>query len=125
MEAKLPPISDAERTPLVAELLAIVRAERERSRKLEKEKDKLEGEKDKLEGEKKRLEAELDRFRRRLAQYEPDVWYEEKQKESDRERPAASYSMGAEEKRRRGRRRRKKSPGRRPTEAKFADAKVF
>jgi hypothetical protein len=37
--------------------------------------------------------------------------------------PAASYSVEAEVKRRRGRqRRRKKSPGRRPTELKFADA---
>ena len=118
MEAKLPPIPDAERTPLVAELMAIIRAEREKSRKLE-------GEKEKLEGEKKRLEAELNRFRKRLAQYEPDVWYEGKRDASDRERPAASYSIGAEEKRRRGRHRRKKSPGRRPTEVKFADAKVF
>jgi transposase len=118
MEAKLPPIPDAERTPLVAELVAIVSAERERIRKLE-------GEKEKLEGEKKRLEAELDRFRKRLAQYEPEVWYEGKRADSDTERPSTSYSMGAEEKRRRGRRRRKKSPGRRPTEAKFADAKVF
>jgi len=117
MEAKLPPIPEAERTPLVAELVEIIRAEQEKNRKLE-------GEKDKLEGEKKRLEAELDRCRRRLAQYEPDVWYEGKRAASDRERPAASYSVGAEEKRRRGRRRRKKSPGRRPTEVKFADAKV-
>ena len=118
MEAKLPPIPDAERTPLVAELVAIIRAEREKSRKLE-------GEKEKLEGEKKRLAAELERFRKRLAQYEPEVWYEGKRTASDRERPSKSYSMGAEEKRRRGRRRRKKSPGRRPTEVKFADAKVF
>jgi transposase len=125
MEAKLPTIPDAERTPLVAELVAIIRAEREKSRKLEGEKEKLEGEKEKLEGEKKRLEAELNRFRRRLAQYEPDVWYEGKRDASDRERPAASYSIGAEEKRRRGRHRRKKSPGRRPTEVKFADATVF
>src|SRR5450631_1370731 len=117
MEAKLPPIPDAERTPLVAELVAIIRAEREKNQKLEREKGKLEG-------EKRRLEAELDRFRRRLAQYEPEVWYEGKRTASDRERRAASYSVGAEEKRRRGRRRRKKSPGRRPTEVKFADAKV-
>jgi transposase len=125
MEAKLPPIPDAERTPLVAELVAIIRAEREKNQKLEGEKEKLEGEKEKLEGEKRRLEAELDRFRRRLAQYEPDVWYEGKRAASDRERPSKSYSVGAEEKRRRGRRRRKKSPGRRPTEVKFAEAKVF
>jgi len=125
MEPKLPPIPDAERTPLVAELLAMIGAEREKIQQLEGEKEKLEGEKEKLEGEKKRLQAELDRFRKRLAQYEPEVWYEGKRAESDTERPSASYSMGAEEKRRRGRRRRKKSPGRRPTEVKFADATVI
>ena len=39
------------------------------------------------------------------------------------ETPPASYSVEAEVKRRRGRqRRRQKSPGRRPTELKFADA---
>jgi hypothetical protein len=145
MEGKLPTISDAERTPLVERLLGIIEAEREKSQKLEGEKEKLEGEKEKLEGEKeklegekgklegekeklegekKRLEAELKRFRKRLAQYEPDVWYEGKRSAPDREPSSASYSMGAEEKRRRGRRK-KKSPGRRPTEAKFADAKVF
>ena len=117
MEAKLPPIPDAERTPLVERLLAIIDAQREKSQQLE-------GEKEKLEGEKKRLEAELNRFRKRLAQYEPEVWYEGKREASDAERPSASYSMGAEEKRRRRRgRRQKKSPGRRPTEVKFADAK--
>jgi transposase len=121
MEGKLPPIMDAERTPLVAELLAIIDAEREKSRKLEGEKEKLAGEKEKLEGDKKRLEAELDRFQKRLAQYEPEVWFEGK-REAETERPAASFSVDAEEKRRRGRRRRKKkSPGRRPTEAKFAE----
>ena len=126
MEGKLPAISDAERTPLVERLLAIIDAERAKSQKLEGEKEKVESEKEKLEGEKKRLEAELNRFRKRLAQYEPEVWYEGKRTEtaSETDRPSPSYSMGAEEKRRRGRRRRKKkSPGRRPTEVKFADAK--
>src|SRR5436309_2178591 len=36
--------------------------------------------------------------------------------------PSASYSVDTEEKRRRRKRRRKKSPGRRPTRLKFADA---
>ena len=127
MEPKLPPITDAERTPLVSELLAIIEAERKRverlegeKEKLEGEKEKLEGEKEKLEGEKKKLESELDRFRKRLAQYEPEVWYEGKRPSSDSETPSASYSMNAEEKRRSGRRRKKKSPGRQHTEVKFA-----
>lgn len=115
MEPKLPPINDAERTPLVTELLAIIEAERKR-------RQKLEGEKEKLEGEKKRLEAELDRFRKRLSQYEPEVWYEGKRPSSDSGVPSASYSMNAEEKRRAGRRRKKKSPGRQHTEVKFAIA---
>jgi transposase len=139
MEPKLPAIPDAERTPLIAELLAIIESERKRiqklegekeklegeKEKLEGEKEKLEGEKEKLEGEKKRLESELERFRKRLAQYEPEVWYEGKRTSTDDEALSGSFSMDAEDKRRRGRRRRKKSPGRRPTEVKFADAKRF
>jgi hypothetical protein len=129
MEQRLPKITESEQTPLVAELLAIISAQREKNRKLEDEKGKLEDEKDKLEaekkrleGEKKRLEGELGRFRKRLAQYEPEVWYEGKPNKSTAETPSASYSMDAESKRRQGRRRKKKSPGRRPTEVKFADA---
>jgi hypothetical protein len=132
---ELPSMTDAERTPLIAELLAIIETERTRSQKLEGEKEKLEGEKEKLEGEKerleaekekleaekKRLESELDRFRKRLAQYEPEVWYEGKRRDSDSANPSESYSMDAEAKRRQKRGRRKKSPGRRPTNVKFAD----
>jgi hypothetical protein len=143
MQRHLPPISDAERTPLVEQLLALVQAERENTQnleiqrqqleaekqKLQADNNKLAGEKENLEGDKKRLQAELNRVRQRLAQYEPEVWYEGKrtaagtETTAEAQRPSASYSLGAEEKRRRGRRRPKKSPGRRPTEAKFAEAK--
>jgi hypothetical protein len=92
-------------------------------KQLEAEKDHLEAEKKQLEAEKKRLEGELRRFRERLAQYEPGVWFEGKRPSSESETPSSSYSLDAENKRRRTRgQRRKKSPGRRPTEVKFADA---
>jgi transposase len=136
MEPKLPPITDAERTPLVSELLAIIEGARTRNRelegekeklegekeKLEGEKEKLEGEKEKLEGEKKKLEGELDRLRKRLAQYEPEIWYEGKRAPSGSGTRSKSYSLNAEEKRRSGRHRKKKSPGRQHTEVKFAIA---
>jgi transposase len=69
----------------------------------------------------RRLEARVERLTERLAQYEPDVRRETTTRASGGEMPALSYSVDAEHKRRR-RRRRKKSPGRRPTELKFADA---
>ena len=55
----------------------------------------------------------------RLAQYEPEV--RSAGSNAKAETPTPSYSLDAEAKRRR-KRRRKKSPGRRPTELKFADA---
>lgn len=138
MGLKLPRIPESERTPLVAELLAIIDAERERIEKVESEKEelenerkelqaekeKLENEQEKLEAEKKRLAYELDRLRKRLAQYEPEIWYEGKQRtKSTRETPSRSYSMDAENKRRQGPRRHKnKSSGRQATEVKVGIA---
>src|SRR5436305_1655919 len=72
-----------------------------------------------------RLQAEVERLRRRLAQYEPEVRQEATPRERDGPTPSASYSLDAEEQRRRPRRRRKKTPGRRPTHLKFAQAECF
>ena len=69
-----------------------------------------------------RLEAMVRRLTERLAQYEPEVQREGRPRDGDSGPPGTSYSMDAEAKRRQRRRRRKKSPGRRPTELKFADA---
>jgi len=66
-----------------------------------------------------RLEATVQRLTQRLAQYEPEA---RREANSAPEAPPASYSLDAETKRRQGRRRRKRSPGRRPTELKFAEA---
>jgi transposase len=67
------------------------------------------------------LRRENQRLQEKLAQYEPSN--ASAGASSPSETPAVSYSVEAEAKRRRGRkRRRKKSPGRRPTELKFADA---
>jgi transposase len=69
------------------------------------------------------MRREIQCLRDRLAQYEPEVRSEGSAAKPPAEAPTASYSLDAEAKRRRGRkRRRKKSPGRRPTELKFADA---
>jgi hypothetical protein len=69
------------------------------------------------------LRRENQRLQERLAQYEPEVCSAGAAAKPSAETPALSYSLDAEAKRRRGRkRRRKKSPGRRPTELKFADA---
>jgi hypothetical protein len=66
---------------------------------------------------------ENQRFQQRLAQYEPEIGTAGSAANSSAETPSPSYSLDAEAKRRRGRKpRRKKSPGRRPTEVKFADA---
>jgi transposase len=70
-----------------------------------------------------RLEATVQRLTQRLAQYEPEVHGAATPRESAPETSSASYSVDAETRRRQGRRRRrKKSPGRRPTELKFAQA---
>jgi transposase len=68
----------------------------------------------------RRLESEVKHLKERLAQYEPEVRNEPT---GTANTPSDSYSLDAEAKRRRGRKRRKKSPGRRLTEIKFADAK--
>src|SRR5205085_10983624 len=67
-----------------------------------------------------RLHAEVERLKQRLAQYEPAVRQEASPRPGDDPTPSASYSLDAEERRRRPRRRRKQSPGRRPTQLKFA-----
>jgi len=69
------------------------------------------------------LRRENQRLQEKLAQYEPEVRGAGSAAKPSAETPSPSYSLDAEAKRRRGRkRRRKKSPGRRPTELKFADA---
>jgi transposase len=62
------------------------------------------------------------RLTQRLAQYEPEILHEATSRLPEAAPPSVHYSLDAEEKRRRPRRRRKKSPGRRPTHLKFADA---
>jgi hypothetical protein len=71
------------------------------------------------------LHAEIQRLKQRLAQYEPEVLQDSNATPPDPQTPSASYSLDAEEQRRRPRKRRKKSPGRRPTELKFAQAQRF
>jgi transposase len=71
------------------------------------------------------LHHELQRLQQRLAQYEPDVLHEPTPAAPPPPTPSASYSLDAEERRRRPRKRHKKSPGRRPTELKFAEAQRF
>jgi hypothetical protein len=68
------------------------------------------------------LRRENQCLRQRLTQYEPDVSSEASVSKASAATPMPSYSLEAESKRRRRKRRRKKSPGRRPTELKFADA---
>jgi transposase len=73
-----------------------------------------------------RLQAQVQRLEQRLAQYEPPVRQEATPRERDGPTPSAAYSVDAEERRRRGRRRRRqKSPGRRPTRLKFAQAQCL
>jgi transposase len=72
-----------------------------------------------------RLHTEVQRLKQRLAQYEPDILQDPTGPEHDQQTPSASYSLNAEEKRRQPRQRRKKSPGRRPTELKFAQAHIY
>jgi len=73
----------------------------------------------------RRLEAKAKHLIERLAQYEPEV-RETGRRAADSQRPSTSYSLEAEtRRRRRQRRRKKKSPGRRPTEQKFADAEHY
>jgi transposase len=69
-----------------------------------------------------RLEADIRRLTQRLAQYEPVATSEATAPAANPLTPNSSYSVDAENKRRQGRRRRQKSPGRTPTELKFAEA---
>ena len=69
------------------------------------------------------LRRDNQRLQERLAPYEPEVRSTGTATEPAADTPSNSYGLDAEQKRRRGRkRRRKKSPGRTPTEVKFADA---
>ena len=70
-----------------------------------------------------RLQADNQRLKQRLAQYEPAAARDNPASGANAATPNASYSIDAENKRRQPRRRRKKkSPGRQPTEVKFAAA---
>jgi len=86
---------------------------------------------DKLDKTNRRLQQDNQRLIERLAQYEPEILREAANgqpanSEAASSDPSASYGLDAESKRRRDKRRRKKkSPGRRPTELKFADAQCF
>jgi transposase len=73
----------------------------------------------------RRLRAEVDRLQQRLAQYEPDSGRQATPDPSAVKPSLAHYRLGAEEKRRRRRKRKRKSPGRRPTQVKFAEAERF
>src|SRR5271156_3783397 len=66
----------------------------------------------------RRLEADKRRLTQRLAQYEPEA----ASGAGNQPTPNSAYSVDSENQRRQGRRRRKKSPGRTPTELKFAEA---
>src|ERR1700689_4443236 len=68
-----------------------------------------------------RLEADKRRLTQRLAQYEPGAASEATCAAANPPTPNGSYSVDAENRRRQGRRRRQKSPGRTPTELKFAE----
>jgi transposase len=68
------------------------------------------------------VRRENQRLLERLAQYEPEVRNAGTVATPTTAVPTPSYSLDAEERRRRPKRRCKKSPGRRPTEMKFADA---
>jgi transposase len=73
------------------------------------------------------LTAEVKRLRERLVQYEPEVAWERSPGQAGESGGSSAtssthYGLEAEEQRRRRRKRKKKSPGRRPTQLKFADA---
>jgi len=70
----------------------------------------------------RRLEADKRRLLQRLAQYEPETASAATSGAANQPTANASYGVAAENQRREGRRRRKKSPGRTPTELKFAEA---
>jgi len=71
-----------------------------------------------------RLQDRLHHLEQRLAQYEPDALRHTPDNPDNPQPSSSSYSLDAEERRRQPRQRRKKSPGRRPTELKFAQAEL-
>jgi transposase len=71
------------------------------------------------------LSAEVQRLKQRLVQYEPEILTDPGRQPPDPQTPPASYSVDAEDRRRRPRRRKKKTPGRRPTQLKFAQAQCI
>jgi len=73
----------------------------------------------------KRQAANERRLIERLTQYEPQASRETTTNQANSTASTASYSVDAETRRRQRRRRRKKSPGRQPTEVKFAAAERF
>jgi len=73
----------------------------------------------------KRLAGNERRLIDRLKQYEPQASREATTNQANSNTPPTSYSLDAETKRRQRRRRHKKSPGRQPTEVKFAAAEQF
>jgi transposase len=70
-----------------------------------------------------RLQTEIERLQQRLAQYEPTLGSQPTPSEPQVDSPSSAYSFDEEQRRRRSpRRRHPKSPGRQPTQLKFADA---
>jgi hypothetical protein len=120
MEAKLPRIAEADRTPLVKALLAVIASQtgelrekrtledenqklkdakqklEDEKQRLEDEKQKLEDKKQRLEDEKRRLEEENSRLRRRLEQYEPEIRYENKRRHPHRRHKNSSGRQATE-----------------------------
>jgi transposase len=125
MGPKLPPIPDAERTPLVEALLALVAAQAEQLRAQQTRDEKiqeLQEQKQQLEDKIERLETDNRRLRKQLLKYGPEPWPKDKRSQAGTQGASASYSLGAENKRRHPRPRRKKSSGRQATEVKVAIA---
>jgi transposase len=95
---------------------------------LERRLAEVEGDNQRLRADNQRLQAAIARLTERLAQYEPEIRRETPAGASGATPPSPSdYSLEGESKRRqrRQRRRKKKSPGRRPTEIKVADAQRY
>src|SRR5437868_2591460 len=95
---------------------------------LERRLAEVEADNRRLRADNVRLQAEVRRLTERLAPYEPAIRDETPSGHSVSTPPSASdYSLEGERKRRqrRQRRRKKQSPGRRPTEIKFADAQRY
>jgi transposase len=125
MGPSIPTIREAERTPLVEALLAIVAAQAEQlqaKQTLEQEIQELKEKEQQLEDQIERLEAENRRLRKQLQKYGPEAWPKDKRSKAADKGPSTSYSLDAENKRRSRRRHHKKSSGRQATEVKVAIA---